>query len=177
MASTKRTWLWVILGIVATFVLVVIVFIGGAIFEFRRHVKNEYVESAVAEQEFAQTRARFAGQQPLIEFKGEGNTDDATVHRPPASAPRVEINTLRVLIYDFHQGHLIHADVPGWLLRMMPKDGRYSGRYGGGSGGFNADFGDELERHRVTMEDLERHGHGLVLEGRNDNTRIIIWTE
>jgi hypothetical protein len=174
MASTKRTWLWVVLGILATFFLVVIVFIGGAIFEFRRHVKNEYVESTVAEQEFVRTRARFAGQQPLIEMTGSGRDDDATVHRPPQDAPRVEINTLRVLIYDFHQGHLIHVDVPGWLLRMMPKDGRYGGRYGNG---FNADFGDEFERHRVTMDDLERHGHGLVLDGRNDNTRIIIWTE
>jgi hypothetical protein len=174
MASTKRTWLWVVLGIMATFVLVVIVFIGGAIFEFRRHVKNEYVESHVAEQEFSRTRARFAGQVPLIELTGSGHNDDAVVHRPPASAPRVEINGVHVLIYDLQQGHLIHADIPGWLVRMMPKDGRYGGRYGGG---VNAEFGDEFARHRVTIEDLERHGHGLVLDGRNDNTRIIIWTE
>jgi len=172
MASTKRTWLWVVLGIAGTFLLVVIVFIGGAIFEFRRHVKNEFVESAVAEREFTQTRARFGSQQPLVEFKGKNTDDDALVHRPPADAPRVRINTLRVLIYDLHQGHLIHADVPGWLLRAMPNSGRY-----GGGGGFNADFGDEFERHRLTLDDIERHGLGLVLEGRNDNTRILIWTE
>jgi hypothetical protein len=170
MASTKRTWLWVVLGIMATFFLVVIVFIGGAIFEFRRHVKNEFVESAVAEREFAQTRARFGGQQPLVEFKGKSTDDDALVHRPPPDAPRVHVNTLRVLIYDLQQGHLIHVDVPGWLLRAMPNSGRYGG-------GFNADVGDEFERHRLTIDDLERHGLGLVLEGRNDNTRILIWTE
>jgi|KBSMisStandDraft_5_1062788.scaffolds.fasta_scaffold00786_17 hypothetical protein len=171
MASTKRTWIWVVLGILATCVFVVLVFIVGAVVEFRRHVKNEYVESTVAEQEFAQTRARFAGQQPLIEFTGRGRSDDSLVHRPPENAPRVKINNLRVLVYDLQQGHLIHADVPGWLLRMMPDSGRYGG------GGFNTEFDDEFTHHRLTLEDLERHGLGLVLEGRNDHTRILMWTE
>jgi hypothetical protein len=171
MASTKRTWIWVVLGILATFVLIVVVFVVGTVVEFRRHVKNEYVESTVAEQEFARTRARFAGQQPLIEFTGgRGRSDDALVHRPVENAPRVPINSLRVLIYDLQQGHLIHADVPGWLLHMMPDSGRFGG-------GFNTEFDDEFARHRLTIEDLERHGLGLVLEGRNDNTRILMWTE
>lgn len=165
MASTKRTWLWVVLGIIGTFALLVILFIGGVIFEFRTHVKNEYVESAAAEQQFTQVRARFAGQQPLIEIVGHDRDDEPTIHRPPASAPRARINNLRVLIYDLQQGHLIHADVPGWFLRMMPND-RFS-TYGS----------DEFTRHRLTIEDIERHGLGLVLDGRNDNTRIIIWTE
>lgn len=165
MAATKRTWLWVVLGIVATFLLVVIVFVGGAVFEFRRHVKNEFVESGIADREFAQTRARFAGQEPLIEFVGHDHDDEPTIHRPPASAPRVQIHNLRVLIYDLREGHLIHADVPGWLIRAMPR------------GGLDAYGGQEFERHRLTIEDLERHGLGLVLEGRNDNTRILMWTE
>jgi len=165
MASTKRTWLWVVLGIIATFVLVVIVFVGGAIFEFRTHVRNEYLESSAAEQQFAQVRSRFVGQQPLIEFVGQDTEGESTIHRPAADAPRVRINNLRVLIYDFRQGHLIHADVPGWLMRMMPSDQ------------FSTYGSDEFTRHRLTIEDIERHGLGLVLEGRNDNTRIIIWTE
>ena len=166
MASIKRTWLWVVLGIVATFFLVVIVLIGGAIFEFRRHVRNEYIESAAAEQQFAQERSKFVGQQPLVEFVGHATDDEPTVRRPPADAPRVQIHNLRVLIYDLRQGHLIHADVPGWFLRMMPNDSRFQ-TYGS----------DEFQRHRLTIEDIERHGLGLVLDGRNDNTRIMIWTE
>jgi len=171
MATTKRTWLWVILGIAGTLALLVIMFIGGAIYTFRTHVKNEYVESTVAEREFTQARARFAGQQPLIELIGDGDrNDDSTIHRPPADAPRVEINHLRVLIYDLHQGHLIHADVPGWLLRMMRSNGGFGN-------GFDSNFGNEFERHRLTIEDLERHGLGLVLDGHNPNTRIMMWTE
>ena len=179
MASTKKTWLWVILGVFGAIFLSIVLFIGSAVYMFRTHVKNEYVETPVAEQQFEVQRARFKGQQPLIEFTGrEGydNDDKATVHRPSPNAPRAKINTLRVLIYDLRESHLIHADIPGWLMRMMP-----SGRYGGWSddgppmtpGAYN----NEFVRQRITLEDLERHGLGLVLEGRNRNTRILIWSE
>jgi len=174
MASTRRTWVWVVLGVVGTLVLLVVVLVGGVIFEFRRHVKNEVVESAVAEQEFTRQREKFSGQQPLIEFvegRGGDRDDVPTVHRPPANAPRVQIHALRVLVYDKYEGHLIRADVPGWLLRMMPDSGR-GGIFSTG------DYGDfNMRRNRITIEDLERHGLGLVLDGRNRNARILIWSE
>jgi hypothetical protein len=169
MASTKRTWLWVILGVFGAIVLSIVLFIGSAVYMFRTHVKNEYVDTPVAEQQFEQQRARFQGQQPLIEFTGrEGfdNDDKTTVHRPSPDAPRAKINTLKVLIYDLRESHLIHVDVPGWLMRMMPQ-----GQYGDWQGN------EEFVRHRITLEDLERHGLGLVLEGRNRNTRILMWSE
>jgi hypothetical protein len=171
MASTKRTWLWVILGVFGTLVLCVVVLIGGAIFEFRSHVKNEIVATTVAEQEFARQRERFQGQQPLVEFVGgrDDRNDVPTVHHPRSDARRVEIHTLRVLLYDISEGHLIHADIPGWLLRMMPN---------GRGGMFGPDFDDfDMGRNRVTIEDLERHGYGLVLDGHNRNTRILVWSE
>ncbi len=163
----KRTWLWVILGVFGVLILAGVVLVGGAIFEFRRHVRNENVESAVAEQEFDRELTRFNGQQPLVEFTGRDDGDDEpTIHRPPASAPRVRINRLRVLIYDRVEGHLVHADIPGWILRAMP-NGR--GRIFGP--------GDDFVRNRITIEDLERHGLGLVCDGRNRNTRVLIWAE
>ena len=166
MASTKRTWLWVILGIVGTLFLLVVILIGGAIYEFRTHVKTQVVESAVAEQEFTRQREKFNGQEPLIEYTGDDRgTDKANVHRPPATDRRVPINALHVLIYDLNQGNLVRVNIPGWLLRMMP-NGRYSG------------FDDEaFTRNRITLEDLERHGPGLILQGRNRDTRILIWSE
>src|SRR6266550_5176927 len=132
MASTKRIWLWVILGVAGSLFLLAVILVGGAIFEFRRHVRNEWVGTAVAEQQFDRQRERFKGQQPLIEFAGnDRGNDDATVHRAAPDAPRVPINTLRVLIYDLRQNHLIHVDVPGWMIRMMPNSGRYGGGFDG----------------------------------------------
>ena len=177
MASTKRTWLWIVLGVVGTLFLLFCLAVGGAIYEFRTHVKTEVVETSVAEQEFNQTRDRFRGQQPLVELvEGQGDRDDKPiVHRPPSDARRVEIHTLRVLIYDINNGHLIHADVPGWLLRMMRNSsGNTRTRtYGGGVYG----PGFDISRTPITIEDLERHGYGLVMDGRNRNSRILVWSE
>jgi len=167
-APKRRTWLWVILGVFGTLFLIAALVVGGAVHMFRTHVHNETVESATAERQFEDQRAHFRGQQPLVEFVGNARgDDDATVHRPPPTAPRVKINNLRVLIYDINNSHLIHVDIPGWLLRMMP-NGRFNG-------GFQGD--DEFVRRRITMEDIERHGLGLVLDGHNPNTRILIWAE
>jgi hypothetical protein len=178
MASTKRTWLWVILGVAGTLGLIVVLLIGGAVYGFRTHVKTEVVGTAAADQEFNQTREKFKGQQPLVEFVGnDRGDDDAQVHRPEATAARVPINNIRVLIHDLNQGRLIHATVPGWLLRMMP-EGRYNGFDGDELPIDHSDaLHEQLDRHRITIEDLERHGHGLVLDGHNRNTRILIWSE
>ena len=167
----KRTWLWVILGIFATIVLFVVVLIGGSIYMFRTHVKAEYTASAVAEQEFTRQRERFRGQQPLVEVtEGTNDRDDVpTVHRPPSDARRVVVHTLRVLIYDMNEGRLIHADIPGWVLRMMPE---------GRSSAYSGDFGNfDMRRNRITIEDVERHGLGLVMDQHNRNTRILVWSE
>jgi len=167
MASTKRTWLWIVLGIVGTLFLLFCIAVGGVVYEFRTHVKTAVVEETVAEEEFNQTREKFKGQQPIVEFTGNDRGDDnAKVHRPPATANRVQVHNLRVLVYDLNENRLIHATVPGWLLRMMP-----NGQYGG----FQGD--ETFTRNRITIEDLERHGLGLVLDGHNRDTRILIWSE
>lgn len=167
-APKSRTWLWVILGVFGTLFVLGVTVIGGAVFMFRTHVHNERLETATAERQFEDQRARFKGQQPLVEFEGDDDrNDNAVVHRPAADAPRVKINTMRVLIYDLRNSHLIHVDIPGWFLRMMPES---NGRFG-----FQGE--EEFSRHRITIEDLERHGYGLVVDGHNPNTRILIWSE
>jgi hypothetical protein len=179
MASNKRTWLWIIAGVFGTLFLFVVVLVGGAVYMFRTHVRNEAVEVATAEREFDEQRARFKGQEPLVEFVGDDtNNDEAKVHRASANAPRVKINTIRVLIYAQKDNRLIHVDIPGWFVRMMPES-----RTGGSGGiepspffaGFQGD--EELARRRITIADIERHGYGLVLDGHNPDTRILIWSE
>ena len=163
----KRTWLWVIAGVFGTLFLLCVILVGSAIYMFRTHVRNEVVETTTAERQFEEQRARFKGQQPLVEFAGNKyGDDDATIHRPAPDAPRVKINAIRVLIYAIKDNRLIHVDIPGWFVRLMPES-----RFGG----FEGD--DEFVRHRITMEDVERHGYGLVLDGHNPNTRILIWSE
>jgi hypothetical protein len=170
MASTKRTWLWIIFGIIGLMALGLVALVGGGAYVVSRHVKTELVGKISAEEQFVRQRARFAGQQPLIEVQGADRADmKASIHRQAEGAAKVELQTMRVLVYDAHEGRLVHVDLPFWLLRLMP-----SGRLGSVSGSnFSFNSAD-----RVTVDDLERHGPGLVLDARDSrDAQVLIWTE
>jgi len=169
MASSKRTWLWVIFGVIICIGICGVALVGGTAYMVSRHVKTELVGKASAEQEFGRQRERFAGQQPLIEMKGEFDGHDMKVHRPGEAARKTELQRMRVLVYDSNEGRLVHVDLPFWLLRLAP-----SGRLGNVSGadGFSFDSGN------ITVDDLERHGPGLVLDAHDGrDAQILIWTE
>jgi hypothetical protein len=176
MASKTPTWVWVVLGIVGFCVLAVVALVGGSILMVRSHVHTEYAEKQTAEQEFARQRARFAGQQPLIELRKTVNEDDKmVVHRPPESAPRrTDLQTIRVLVYDNREGRLIHIDVPLWIARLVPSNRDRSGR---GRVSFGSEIFD-FESGNLTLDDVERHGPGLVVDGIDSRgAQVLVWAE
>lgn len=167
MASTKRTWLWIIFGIAMCIAVAFVALVGGTAYMVSRHVKSELVGQNTAEQQFGEQRERFAGRQPLIEMRIDSGNELPIIHRPSEGARKAELHRMRVLVYDSHEGRLVHIDLPFWLLRMMP-----SGRLGSVSGSFSFDSG------RITLDDLERHGPGLILDATDRrNARVLIWTE
>jgi hypothetical protein len=182
MASTKRTWLWVIFGVLICIAIAGVALVGGTAYVVSKHVKTELVGKRTAEEQFYQQRERFAGQQPLIEVHGDSETawpvlvppgksdQQAMIHRPPEGARKAELQTMRVLVYDSHEGRLVHVDLPFWLLRLMP-----SGRLGSVSG-VNRNF--SFDSGRITIDDIERHGPGLILDARDSrDAQVLIWTE
>jgi hypothetical protein len=169
MASTRRTWLWIIFGVIGFMALCLVALVGGGAYVVSKHVKTELVGRISAEEQFVRQRARFAGQQPLVEVEDADSADvHARIHRQAEGAPKVELQTMRVLVYDAHEGRLVHVDLPFWLLRLMP-----SGRLGSVSGNFSFRSAD-----RITVDDLERHGPGLILDARDSrDAQVLIWTE
>jgi hypothetical protein len=165
--KTRRTWISIVVAILIIIVMGGIVLIGSAAYYIRRHITTQFVEDKVAATEFESARARFAGQQPLIELRGE---HDAVVHRRTASSS-TELQTLRVLAFDAREGKLVRVSVPFWLLRLMPAKRLGLGHEQG------IDF--DTERVHLTVEDLERAGPGLVLEGTDPRGggRVLVWTE
>jgi len=161
--------------------VLVLVIAGSAIVFYWRHVQTAYVRSETAAREFETARARFAGQQPLIELRG---LLTPIVRRSP-SAPRRDLHALHALAYDVGEGQLRRADVPATLLRLVTIGGRIRFMNLGL-------FGDD--RDRITLEDLERHGPGLVIDIRGGSawptamgdalfgtdsrgSQMLIWTE
>jgi hypothetical protein len=170
MASAKRTWLWIIFGVILFVALGVAALVAGGVYMVSKHVKTELVGRVSAEEQFVRQRDRFTGQQPLIEMRGEFGDQKVTVHRSGEASPKSDLQTMRVLVYDSHEGRLVHVDLPFWLLRLVP-----SGRLGNVSGS-GSDF--SFESGRITVDDLERHGPGLILDAKDSrDAQILIWTE
>ena len=163
----KRTWIVVVVGILISFFVLGAVMIGSAVFYVRRHISAQFVDTKAAADEFDRTRARFAGQEPLIELRGE---HDAVVHRRRATTT-TELRTLRIIAFDEHQGKLVRVNIPFWFLRMMPGK-RFNMK---GEQGIDLD----TDRMHLTVDDLERAGPGLVIDGtgRHGDGRVLVWTE
>jgi hypothetical protein len=162
-SSRRNIWIAIAVGAVLLVAIAVAgVVLGGIVF-YARHVHTASIAEQAARDEFDRTLARFAGQTPLVEIQGERNI---VLHRTP-DAPRRPIAALRVLVYDAREGRRVSVDVPAWLLQFTSLGGR-----------FRIASLDALSSQRVTLEDLERHGPGLILDAREpDGARVLVWTE
>jgi hypothetical protein len=164
------TWVSVLIAGVIIVGMLAVAVVGGAAFFIYRHVNTTVTEPQNAETEFAQARARFAGQKPLIEMRHD---DEPILHRElvkgSGTTPE-RIEALRVLVYDHHAGKLVRVSIPLWLLRMTPSK-HFS---------FLNDSGIQLDSDRVnlTLEDLERRGPGLILDQKDRRgSEVLVWTE
>jgi hypothetical protein len=162
------TWAAVLVAGVIIVGMLAVAAVGGVAFFIYRHVNATFTGQESATEQFSTERARFAGQRPLIELtRGE----DPIVHRELAKgSPRRRLESIRVLAYDRHAGKLVRVSIPFWLLRLVPSN-HFS---------FLNDNGIEIDsdRVRLTLEDLERRGPGLVLDSRDRRgSQVLIWTE
>jgi len=172
MPDTKKTILAVIGGIALLLILLVIAAVGGTAYFVRSHMNAQQASVESAADEFAKARERFAGQPPMIERAKDANDDDDerfVIHRPEASARTVELTSLRALAYDRRKERLVHISVPFWLLRMAPS----------GKGiNFMRDSDFDMERTHITVDDLERHGPGLILDTHDRRgAQVLVWVE
>ena len=169
MSSNRKTWISVLIASVLVVGILAVSAVGGTAYFIYRHVNTQFTPTEDAEQQFAATRARFAGQQPLIEF---GKDDEPRLHREviPKTMPATKLETLRVLAYDTRARKLVTVSIPMWLLRLSPSD-KFS---------FLSDNGIDFDsdRVRLTIDDLERRGPGLVLDQtERRGSQVLVWTE
>jgi hypothetical protein len=152
----------IIVGVLA------IAVVGGTAYFFYRHVNASFTPPEDADTEFAQARARFAGQKPLIEIRKD---DEPILHREGATrreASGPQLVSLRVLAYDNHARKLVRVTIPFWLLRL---------KSGGGHIDFNGNRMD-LDDLRLSVEDLERYGPTLIVDHRSDDgKRVLVWSQ
>jgi len=164
----KRTWIWIVVGV---FAFLFVAAVGGSVFVaywLGNHM--EIIETPVgdATSRFDAVRARFQGQQPLLEFR-DGETLKHMGESTPAST--VELTTLHILAFDQSEGkegRMVSVDVPFWLLRLQSGPIAF--------GDYASGFDDR--RINLSVADIERRGPGIVLDiTEPDEGRVLIWAE
>jgi hypothetical protein len=167
--SNRKTWISVLIAAVIIVGIVAVSAVGGTAYFIYRHVHTQFTPTENAEKQFADARARFAGQRPLIEMvKGA----EPVLHREtiPKTMPATKLDTLRVLAYDSHANKLVNVSIPMWLLRLAPSN-KFS---------FMKDNGIDFDSDRVhiSLEDVERRGPGLLLDQADRRgSQVLVWTE
>jgi hypothetical protein len=167
--NNRKTWVSVLIASVIIVGMLAAAAIGGTAFFIYRHVNTEFTRTENADQQFREARARFAGQQPLIEIRKD---DEPVLHREGlrTSQSTAKLETLRVLAYDTDAGKLVHVSIPFWLLRLAPS--RHMT--------FLSDSGIDFDSDRVhvTLDDLERRGPGLILDQADRRgSQVLVWAE
>jgi hypothetical protein len=167
----RNKWIPIIIGIVIFVVIVGIGLVGGAIYVFSRQVGFQTVETAAGEQEFQKIRSGFEGQTPFIELTGDGEFEEsrAVVHRELASHATGKVSTVHVRIWSPEERKLVSLDLPFWMVRFM------------GNKPINLETGHGGVSHvslRVTAEELERRGPGLVMNHTAPRGEaVLVWLE
>lgn len=169
----KRTWIWVVLGVLVFLGFVAIGGIFVAVSFFRQSVTfAEDVTADSAKSEFDAVYAKFPGQQPLIQMR-DGRPQ--LVPERAKAGNGQPLHTLHVIAFDPDDGDQAKISLPFWLLRMKSGPIRMS-EY---SDGWN-DRGVSFE-----VKDIEAAGPGIVVDvnrddvdpGRRREGRLLIWVE
>jgi hypothetical protein len=162
----KRTWLWVVLGICLLFVVMAAGGLFFAVSFFRQAMTVTDMTAASADSQFDTIRAKFPGQQPLIQLID--GRPQYVVERASDSSSTSRLTTMHVMAWDQDEGRLVTFDLPFWLLRLKSGPIRLSA--------YSQGWDDRGVSFKI--EDLERHGPGLVLDVDEPNQgRVIIWAE
>jgi hypothetical protein len=166
--AKKTSWAVIIVGIGA-FVLIVGVALAGVVgyviyqqFAFQAQTATEMS----ADEEFAQIVAKFDGQHPYLVIK-DGKP---VVSKAPATAPGKPVEALHIIVWNPDERKLVKLNMPFWLLRMTkgqpirisPHD----------------DSGGPPMKLKITAEDIERRGPGLILDHREaSGERVLVWAQ
>ena len=165
--ATRRTWLWVIIGVLGVGFVVLIAIAGAGVYFVTRHIQTRSTSDAEAMQALDGVRQMFQNARPLYEVdtSDEPHLTRALNSIATSDSPATDID---ILAWDPEHHHLVRMSLPLWLIRI----GRQHTVVAGGDG-----RGFDLERLDLDADELARIGPALVFDLRNrDGVRVLVWT-
>ena len=166
--AKKTPWAVIIIGSAAFVLIVVVGLVGvaGYVIYQQFAFKATSASEQSAEAEFERIANRFGNQKPYLVIQ-EG---EPVISEPkgPASGKRVE--AIHILVWNPDDQKLVRLNVPFWLLRMTKGHPiRLT---------TNADPDGEPMFLKVTADDLERRGPGLILDHKEaSGERVLVWAQ
>lgn len=163
----KRSWIPIVIGVL---VLLCFIAVGGIIFAvsfFRENMQvTQNVTAGTAGNEFDAIRAKFPGQQPLVQMIDD--RPQLVPERASRGGTAQSLTTLHVLAFDRNSEEMVRFSLPFWLLRMKSGPIRLSAY----SQGWD-DRGVSFD-----VKDIEKAGPGIVIDvNREREGRMLIWVE
>jgi hypothetical protein len=167
--ATRKTWIWIIVSILAVCVIAMIAVAGFGVYFVASHIKSERLPTAQdAHRRFDEAKAVFKDQKPLVEIdQRERPHITRAISSLPTGTAKPEY--LRILAWDPDKpSRVVSVNLPFWLLRF---GGRKINVFEHG-GGF------DFDRMNVDVRDLERIGPILLLDYRaTTGERVLVWTK
>ena len=157
------TWLKVVLGGLALVAVAVLALAStGAYFVFST-LEQRQVAEGESVKVFEAVKTRFGGRPPLVEIV-DLQAANIRINRPDQSSAS-PVDTLHVVNWKRETGELMTTDVPLWLMRFS-------------SVNILSQLGVAPEQFRLTVDDIERYGPGVVVEfTQPGGARLLIWVD
>ncbi len=161
-----RRWVPILIGVLVLFGVLAVGATVLTVSWFRQNITITRTSEETAVRRFDEVRSRYPGQEPLIQLV-DGRPQYLAERATQSTAAR-PLSSIHVLAYDRDEGSTVTFSLPFWLLRMKSGPIRLSAYHQG--------WDDRGVSFRV--EDLEKHGPGIVLDVTEPNEgRVLIWAE
>lgn len=164
MAPSRKTWLWIVFGLVGFVVFCIIGLAGFGMYFISNHVSARAASSAEASKAFDNAREPFKTEKPVFDLD---NLERVRQLRQFSDMPTssIKADSVWVLAWDPDKGRLIKVSLPFWVLRLGRQKIDIS------SGAF------DLQRLQMDVKELRRVGPQLLFDLRTPSgERVLIWT-
>ena len=165
MGFTRKTWLWILVGVVGFGVFCIIAVAGAGMYFVSKHVHQGRSTSAEAFRTFDDVRAKFKNEKPVFEVD---NREHPRQVRKFSDMPtsKAKADMAWILAWDPEREKLVKVSMPFWLLRLGRQKIDVS------SGGF------DFQRLQIDINELQRVGPVLLFDFRSTGgDRVLIWTQ
>lgn len=158
-----RTWVKATIGAAAVVTACIVALAGTAGYFVLRNLDRRSATEAAALREIGTIRTRFGSRPPLIEIV-DPRKADVRVNRL-ASSNGARVTTFHVVNWKAEDAEMVRTEAPIWLMPFS-------------SVNILSQLGVAPANLRLTVQDVERYGPGIVVDYSQPGTvRVLVWVD